>query len=85
MANIINIDEITVVKNITDELYIENIREIESVVNNLVHEILNKKAFVDIDDRTLIRVKRNDNDLTVSIDDMCYSDYFKEQTFDDWF
>ena len=85
MANIINIEEIAVVKNITEEQYKEDMREIERIVNDLVDEILGEKAFIDIDDRTLVRVIRNGNDLTVSIDDMYYNRYFKEKTFADWF
>lgn len=85
MANIINIDEVTVVKNITEEEYQEDMRRIEKIVNNLVCEILDEKAFIDINDRTLVRVIRNSNDLTLSISDMHYSNYYKEKTFEEWF
>ena len=63
MANIINIDDVTVVKNITEEEYEDSKSLIEKIVNRLIYELLDFKGFIDIDDRTLVRVLRNNNDL----------------------
>lgn len=85
MANIINIDDVTVVKNITEEEYEDSKSLIEKIVNRLIYELLDFKGFIDIDDRTLVRVLRNNNDLVVSIDDMYFNRYYKERLVEGWF
>ena len=85
MANIINIDDVTVVKNITEEEYEDSKSLIEKIVNRLIYELLDFKGMVDIDDRTLVRVLRNNNDLVVSIDDMYFNRYYKERLVEGWF
>ena len=85
MANIINIDDVTVVKNITEEEY-EDIKSlIEKIVNRLIYELLDFNGIVDIDDRILIRVLRSNNDLVVSIDDIYFNRYYKERLVEGWF
>ena len=85
MANIINIDDVTVVKNITEEEYEDSKSLIEKIVNRLIYELLDFKGFIDIDDRTLVRVLRSNNDLVVSIDDMYFNRYYKERLVEGWF
>ena len=85
MANIINIDDVTVVKNITEEEYEDSKSLIEKIVNRLIYELLDFKGMVDIDDRTLVRVLRSNNDLVVSIDDMYFNRYYKERLVEGWF
>jgi len=82
---IINIDDVTVVKNISDEEYAESKSLIEKIVNRLICELLDLKGYIDIDDRTLIRVLRNSNDLVVSVDDMYFNRYYKERVVEAWF
>lgn len=85
MANIINIDDVTVIKNITEEEYEDSKSLIEKIVNRLIYELLDFKGFIDIDDRTLVRVLRSNNDLVVSIDDMYFNRYYKERLVEGWF
>ena len=85
MANIINIDDVTVVKNITEEEYEDSKSLIEKIVNRLIYELLDFKGMIDIDDRTLVRVLRSNNDLVVSIDDMYFNRYYKERLVEGWF
>lgn len=85
MPQIINIDDVTVVKNLSEEEYAESKSLIEKIVNRLICEILDLKGFIDIDDRTLVRVLRNSDDLIVSIDDMYFSRYYKERVVEAWF
>lgn len=85
MANIINIDDVTVVKNITEEEYEDSKSLIEKIVNRLIYELLDFKGMVDIDDRTLVRVLRSNNDLVVYIDDMYFNRYYKERLVEGWF
>ena len=85
MTKIINIDDVTVVKNITEEEYAESKSLIEKILNCLICELLDLKGFIDIDDRTLVRDLRNSNDLVVSIDDMHFSRYYKERVVEAWF
>lgn len=82
---IINIDDVTVVKNISDEEYAESKSLIEKIVNRLICELLDLKGYIDIDDRTLVRVLRNSNDLVVSVDDMYFNRYYKERVVEAWF
>lgn len=85
MTNNINIDELTVVKNITKEEYEDSKNLIEKIVNRLIYELLDFKGMIDIDDRTLVRVLRNNNDLVVSVDDMFFNRYYKERIVEGWF
>ena len=82
---IINIDDVTVVKNITEEEYEDSKSLIEKIVNRLILELLDFKGMIDIDDRTLVRVLRNSNDLVVSVDDMYFNRYYKERVVEAWF
>ncbi|MBR5596371.1 MAG: hypothetical protein IKW30_03075 [Lachnospiraceae bacterium] len=85
MANIINIDEIKVVKNITEEEYEDSKSLVEKIVNRLIYELLDFKGMIDIDDRTLVRVLRSNNDLVVSVNDMYFNHYYKERLVEGWF
>lgn len=85
MANIINIDEIKVVKNITEEEYEDSKSLVEKIVNRLIYELLDFKGMIDIDDRTLVRVLRSNNDLVVSVNDMYFNRYYKERLVEGWF
>jgi len=82
---IINIDDVTVVKNITEEEYEDSKSLIEKIVNRLILELLDFKGMIDIDDITLVRVLRNSNDLVVSVDDMYFNRYYKERVVEAWF
>ena len=85
MMKIVNIDDVTVVKNLTEEEYEESKSLIEEIVNRLICEILDFKGFIDIDDRTLVRALRNSDDLVVSVDDMYFNRYYKERVVEAWF
>jgi len=85
MMQLVNINDLTVVKNITPEQYFGDIRTIENVVNELISDILHEKGMIDIDDRTLVRVIRRNDDLIVSVDDMITNRYYKEQKLDGWY
>ena len=85
MVKLISIDDVTVVKNISEEEYEESKDFIEETVNSLICELLEVKCFVDIDDRTLVRVVQDGNDLVVSIDDMYFCRYYKKRIIKDWF
>ena len=85
MANIINIDEIKVVKNITEEEYEDSKSLVEKIVNRLIYELLDFKGMIDIDDRTLVRVLRSNNDLVISVNDMYFNRYYKERLVEGWF
>ena len=82
---IININDVTIVKNLSEEEYEDSKGLIGEIVNQLISEIISYKGFIDIDDRTLVRVLRNSSDLIVSIDDMYFDRYYKERLVENWF
>lgn len=81
----VNIEDLTVIKNITPEQYFGDMKAIEGVVNELIGDILEEKGKIDIDAGTLVRVIRRNNDLIVSVDDMISNKYYKEQKLEGWY
>lgn len=82
-----NLQDMTVLKNIPDEVYEDIQEDIQEVVDELFTELLGEKASVDIDEKTLLGIQRNDNDLTVwtlrFFNDSLI--YHKKRTIKDWF
>ena len=85
MMKILNIDDVTVIKTVSNEEYEADKRLIEEILNGLLCELIDLKGLIDIDNRTVVRVLKVGSDLMISVSDDYYGRYYKERTVDKFF
>lgn len=82
MGRIFELENVTVLNNIPEELLLADWNALEEFANELAEEILDNDAILDISKDTIVRVLQNEDMLIVQYDD---TKHFAEKRIENWF